>query len=324
MVFPLSPLGRSDLRISRIGFGAAQLGGHAWGKVDQLETSRAVRLAIDEGINMFDTADCYGLGRSEELLGIALAGVREQAFIATKFGVRFRNDKTVFYDNHPDWIDQSLEASLRRLDTDHIDLFQVHYWDGATPQDLLFGHLELKRDQGKIGYYGVTNMRVENPGRWPGLVSFSFEFSLAERKIEEEISRSIEDGLTFIGYGSLAQGLLSGKYKDLSNFEKDDRRLRESSRNFHGNQLPKNLKIVEEVKKASKHYPGATVSQVALAWLLRRFDRSSALVGIKTRRQLSEIVGVRDFTLSDEDFYRLEKISSLDKPVLEETCSSSV
>lgn len=306
--------------ISRIGFGAEQLGGHAWGNVDPTEASNAVRLAIERGINFFDTADCYGLGYSEELLGKALAGVRDKAIIATKFGVRFRKDKSVFYDNHPDWIDQSLEGSIRRLNTDHIDLYQVHYWDGTTPQERLFGHLEQKRAEGKIRYYGVSNMMVEDPSAWPGLITFSFGFSLIERKYEEAIAKGIGDELTFIGYGSLAQGLLTGKYNKQSRFDDNDRRRNNSYKNFQGRLFLRNLNLVEKIREISSHYAEATVAQVAIAWLLRRFDRSCALVGIKTQSQLKNIIGAAGLNLTEDDFAILDAISGPDDGSLEKQC----
>src|SRR3990167_5633663 len=149
------PLGRSGIDICRVVFGTDALGGHGWGAFDEAVSMGAVSRALDLGVNLFDTADCYGLGKSEQRLGRALRG-KHQALVASKFGVRIGADGRTFYDNSPEWLDEALDASLRRLGRDHIDLYQVHYWDKQRPLRETFEQLEEKRRSGKIRWYGVS------------------------------------------------------------------------------------------------------------------------------------------------------------------------
>lgn len=143
--------------VARLGFGCCPMGMHEWGSTDEKELIRAVHAALDEGISLFDTADIYGLGVSEEVLGKALKGRRDKAVVATKFGVR-REDGKTFYDNTPEWINQAIDFSLSRLQTDYIDLYQMHYWDGRTPLSEVFAVLGELRKAGKILAVGVTNI----------------------------------------------------------------------------------------------------------------------------------------------------------------------
>ena len=140
-------LQNSDLRVSRIGIGGCPMGGYGWGNVQEKELLDAVHAAIHEGINFFDTADTYGLGQSEITLGKAIGSHRRDVVIATKFGVRVSKEKTV-YDNSPEWIRKALESSLRRLGTDYVDLYQVHYRDGVTPISVVVEVLEELRQKG--------------------------------------------------------------------------------------------------------------------------------------------------------------------------------
>src|SRR5574344_654866 len=147
-------LKNSDLKVSRLCMGGCPMGGYGWGaNILEQELVDAVHCALDNGVNFFDTADVYGLGTSEKTLGKALKGNRNKAVIATKFGVRTSNGKTV-YDNSPKYIEQALYASLKRLDTDYIDLYQVHYRDDKTSISSVIETLEKLRDKGYIRYFG--------------------------------------------------------------------------------------------------------------------------------------------------------------------------
>ena len=308
----LVPLGRTSARVARLAFGCEQLGGYQWGAVDPHEIALAIELAIDRGITLFDTADCYGRGESERRLGRILRSKRERALISTKFGVRFTDSGSVFYDSTPEWAEQAAEQSLMRLGVDTIDLFQMHYWDHATPLDALFERLERLRELGKIRWYGITNACPDAAllAQYPGLVSFSLEFSLVERS-HELLARTLQGcGLTFLGYGSLAQGLLSGKYRSGAEFPSDDRRSRTAYRHFHGEQYRRNCRIVDEVARYAAAC-GATPAQMALAWILRQMPGSVAIVGIKNRSQLNDAIAALSLTLSDDVAAMLERVSSI-------------
>jgi aryl-alcohol dehydrogenase-like predicted oxidoreductase len=292
---------------TRLGFGCEQLGGYEWGEVDPRQIEAAIEVALERGVTLFDTADCYGRGESERRLGRVLAAHRGRAILATKFGVRFSDSRSVWYDSSPAWAQRALDESLARLNTDVIDLLQMHYWDGVTPVEQLFECLEKLRARGKIRWYGVTNHVPAQlvPQRYPGFVSASLEYSLLERRHEAAARDLAAAGLTFLAYGSLAQGMLSGKYGTGSTFAVGDRRARARYRNFHGERLVRNQRIVELLTaEASKL--GATPAQVAIAWVLHALPASVALVGFKRVEQLRDALGALQLKLSAETVATLE------------------
>jgi aryl-alcohol dehydrogenase-like predicted oxidoreductase len=309
-------LGGSPLTISRLGFGCDPMGGHAWGAVDAGEAARAIQEAVDSGVTLFDTADCYGLGESERLLGKALRGRRDKVVIASKFGVRVGAEGRAVYDNSPAWLDSALDASLGRLGTERIDLYQVHYWDGTTPIAATLDRLERKRADGKIGYYGVTNIDLAEHGIGappPGLVSFSFEYSLANRRHEQTIDRVLaRQRMTFFSWGSLGQGVLTGKYSRDHKPGEGDRRSRPTYGNFHGATFEHNLDIVDALRACGRRNGGRSPSQVAMRWILDRFDDAVVLAGIKSRAQLAENLGATDWRLDRREFAALDRLSRTD------------
>lgn len=308
----------SPLTVSRLGFGCDPIGGHGWGQVDADEAVRAIRAAVDCGITLFDTADCYGLGASERLLGTALQGRRQNVVIASKFGVRIGSDGRSYYDNSPTWLDAALDASLARLRTEQIDLYQIHYWDRATPIGAIFERLERKRGDGKIGYYGVTNIDLPDDAVDPippGLVSVSFEYSLANRQHEDRIRRAIDRlHLTFLSWGSLGQGVLTGKYDRYRKPGDGDRRSRPTYGNFHGRRFDRNLEIVDALR-ACGQVGTRSPAQLAMRWILDRFDNAVVLAGIKSRTQLRENVEIMNWRLDTQDFAMLDRLSRADELV---------
>ena len=288
------------------------MGQHGWGNTRTSDCIEAVHRALDLGIDFFDTADVYGLGVSESILGRALSNRSHSAVIASKFGVRHVEGRT-FYDNSPEQIEASLDQSLTRLRRDYIDLYQVHYWDGTTSLADVFLTLERLKEKGKIRSYGVTNIDLspfmsDLPS---GLVSFSFECSLANRKFEGLIdSLHAAAPMTFLSWGTLGQGILSGKYSQETRFAADDRRNREAYVNFHGEKLQKNLNIVEQLRKIQKNkYPRRSLAQLAIRWVLDRFPASVALVGIKRTEQLTDGAGALGWCLDEDDFLAMELVS---------------
>lgn len=306
-------LKKSDLSIPRVGFGCCPMGRHGWGVVDRKELVDAVHAALANEVNFFDTSDVYGLGESEATLGEALQGRRSEAIIATKFGVRRYPTGTTYMDNSPQWITKALEGSLRRLNTDYIDLYQIHYWDGKTPFSKIFQVLERLRKDGKIRYYGITNISRSQLGDIAvpdGLVSFSFEYSIARRESEKRISEFIaDDELGFFSWGSLGQGILSGKYDNRAQFGKDDRRARDVYVNFHGKELERNLKILSGMRAILNGYPGRSLSQLAIRWILDRIYFSAALVGIKNVAQVLNLRGAVEWHLRKHDLQVIDSLS---------------
>ena len=306
-------IAKTDLSVSSLCLGGCPLGGYGWGEVERSELIATVRTAYDNGINFFDTADTYGLGESERLIAEALGADRHNAVIATKFGVRVESGRT-FYDNSRDYVIRAAEASLERLKRDYIDVYQVHYRDGVTPLCDVIETLELLREQGKIKYYGLSNVSKDDAMELSALgsnpfVSFQNEYSLACRKNETDMRRFRDDfSMTPLTWGSLGQGILSGKYDKNCHFDKNDRRSREIYVNFHGDKLVKNLEIVEEMKKISATV-GKPVSSVAIRWILDYLTGSVVIAGAKTRAQVMQNIEASDWKLSNDEINLLERIS---------------
>lgn len=298
--------------VSRLGFGCCPMGGHGWGITDEKELIEAVHTALDYSINFFDTADIYGIGVSEKVLGRALKAKRNKAIIATKFGVRRGYDKT-FYDNSLKWIKQAVDLSLSRLQTDYIDLYQIHYWDKKTPIEEIFNILSDLQKQGKILTFGVTNIDlVEKSFVQPidKLASFSFEYSLANRIHESQINSMHEKlGPCFLSWGSLGQGILSGKYNQNTKFAENDRRRRKIYCNFHGEKLEQNLRIVNYIQSILPYYKNKTIVQIAIRWILDYIPFSIALTGIKRKEQLIENIGALNWRLNKEHLVKLCELS---------------
>ena len=305
-------LKNSDINVSRLCMGCCQLGQHGWGVVKEQDLICTVSCAVDSGINFFDTADTYGLGKSEETLAKALDDKRYGVIIATKFGVRVESGKT-YYDNSPEWIETALAGSLRRLNRDYVDLYQIHYRDNVTPLDAIIDVLEKLKEKGLIRCYGFSNAR---DGDILGLkpyagkfASMQNEYSLACRDNESILTTvASELDVTPMTWGSLGQGILTGKYDKDVIFSDDDRRNRDVYINFHGEKLLKNLNIVEAMKPiAEKHR--VSLSAVAVRFILDNLADSVILVGAKRSSQITDNIGAMNWTLEDYEINELCNVS---------------
>lgn len=286
------------------------MGGHGWGRVNDEELREAVVTALDLGVRLFDTSDVYGLGASETLLGKALRGRRDQAIIATKFGVRHENGGT-FNDTSPAWITAAAEASLCRLGVDCIDLYQMHYWDGVTPMEQIVAALESLRTAGKIRAYGVTNYDPRLPKMSVGgghLTSYSYHYSLVHRQ-HENLIRAVQQqsDLLFMSWGSLGQGVLSGNYRSLAQLDPTDRRRRDVYENFHGEKFAAIQVVLEELKSIAADEDIPSVSQIALRWIVDQVPRAIPLVGIKRPAQILDAAGILRFKLDSAICARIER-----------------
>ncbi|MFA7192979.1 MAG: aldo/keto reductase [Bacilli bacterium] len=307
----------TDLKVSRICFGGCPMGGYGWGETHKNDFIEAIRYALDIGMNFFDTADTYGLGESEKILGEAIKGRREEVVIATKFGVRRDESGHTFYDNSPEWIKEALENSLRRLGTDYVDLYYIHFLDHKTPLSLVVETLEQLQKEGKIRYYGLSNVKkedLEDIKRSKGkFVSIQDEYSLLTRKNEEDLLfYQKELNMTPMTWGSLSQGLLAGKITKETVFGKDDRRSRDIYINFHGEKFERNLLIVEDLRKMAQNYK-VPISSVAIRFTLDNLKNSVALVGVKNISQLKENIQAYTFRLNKKDLAYLNKILENEK-----------
>lgn len=306
-------LQNTDLRVSRFCMGGCPMGGYGWGSVQESELLDAIHAALDAGVNFFDTADTYGLGQSERTLAKGLGSRRRDVVIESKFGVRVGGGKTI-YDNSPEYIQQALEESLRRLNTDYIDVYLIHYRDGKTPIADVVGKLEELKAAGKLRYYGLSNIHGDGleellpyAGRF---ACCQDELSLACRKNEDDL-RAVQSRLraTPMTWGSLGQGILTGKYnRENVCFGADDRRSREIYVNFHGEKLEQNLRIVEALKKIAANRE-KSVAACAIRWILDTLPESVVIAGVKRPAQLSANVEAMGWTLNEEELRELNEVS---------------
>ena len=305
-------LRHSDLRVSRLCVGGCPMGGYGWGDVQEQELLDAIHTAVDAGVNFFDTADTYGLGQSERTLAKALGPRRRDVVIQTKFGVR-AGDGPTRHDNSPAYIRQALEASLRRLNTDYIDIYVMHYWDGVTPPAEIAGTLIDAQKAGKIRYFGLSNVPEAHIADWlpwrEHIVGVQYEFSLACRSHEAAFSAAAETlGLNPLTWGSLGQGILTGKYDASSTFGSDDRRSREIYVNFHGEKLLQNLRIVDKLREIAAQ-TGKSVPACAIRFILDHLPESVVIAGVKRPAQLLSNLEALDWSLDADALQALDRLS---------------
>ena len=297
-----SNLGSSELKVSRVGFGCWAIGGHGYGPVDDRESMAAVRKALDLGINLFDTADVYGFGHSEEVLAAALGTRRKDVVVATKFGVKWDVQGKITYDVSPARVLEAVEDSLRRLRLECIPLYQIHWPDGKTPISATLEALMRCRDAGKIRYIGCSNFP-------PGLIreahaihpmaSVQAPYNILDHSIEPGILPTCQElGLSLLAHSPLAQGLLTGKFGTGARFHSDD--IRSTSIYFQEDQYETNLKMASRVKDLAVRY-GKTEAQVAIRWILDSCEIACAIPGAKSLEQIENNAGAMDWKLSPDD-----------------------
>lgn len=288
-------LGQSDLNCSVIGLGTWGMAGSFWGKVDDDQSIATIRAGLEAGINLIDTAPVYGDGHSEEVVGKALEGLkREDIVLATKCG-RFTCET--------EKIRQELETSLKRLKTDYIDLYQVHWPDDKVPFEETFGELENMRKQGKIRYIGVSNFSVEQTeeaSKYCQIVSTQPQYSLLVRDIEKDIlPYCVEKNIGILSYGSIGAGALTGKFKEKPVFKEDDERA--SFYTFFQEQnWPKTKQMIDTLEEIAASHGKPTV-HAAINWVLKQKGISVALVGARTPEQVRMNAQAADWELTDEE-----------------------
>jgi len=305
-------LNNSDLKVSRLCMGGCPMGGYGWGDTQEKDFLDAINVAIDNGLNFFDTSDTYGLGQSEITLGKGLGNRRKDVIIQTKFGVRYGDGKST-YDNSPAYIQEALEKSLKNLNTDYVDIYVIHYRDGKTPIEEVVGKLEELKKQGKIRYFGLSNYHGEEVKELipfkDKFVCCQDEYSLACRKNEQDLlCLRDEFGLTPLTWGSLGQGILTGKYNKDSCFASNDRRSREIYVNFHGDKLLRNLEIVDVMTPIAEAH-GVSLAAVAIRFIMDYLKDSVVLVGAKRPSQILGNLEAVDWNLTAEEIALLNGVS---------------
>ena len=314
-------LNHSDLTVSRFCMGGCPMGGFDWGETNQQDFIKAIHTALAEGVTFFDTADTYGLGQSEKTLAKGLGCHRKDVVIQTKFGVRAGNGKTVI-DNSPEWIREALDRSLKRLNTDYIDLYVVHYWDRITPPEAIIDELERQKAAGKIRYFGLSNVKSsELPQCVPykgQFVTAQHEFSLCCRDREGEIRlMEAEMDTTPMTWGSLGQGMLTGKYDETVTFPDNDRRRKEVYVNFHGDKLKRNLRIVKTLRRVAMNH-NVSCAAAAIRFIIDYMPTAIPITGIKNAEQMRANLQSMGWHLSPEEIRLLNDASLAGEPESEE------
>jgi len=300
----------TSLSISRVGLGTWAIGGWMWGGTDEAESIRTIGAAIDSGVNLIDTAPAYGFGRSEEIVGRAIAdgGLRSRVVIATKAGLEWQNGQ-VFRNAGRDRILAEVDASLRRLQTDYIDIYQVHWPDPLVPIEETAAAMQLLFDQGKIRAIGVSNFsvaQIERFRRVAELHTVQPPYNLFEREIENQLLPYCrQSGLTTLTYGALCRGLLSGRLEEAAHFAGDDLRL--SDPKFRQPRFVQYLAAVRELDRFAKARYGRRVIHLAVRWLLDQ-GATTALWGARHPGQLQPIDEVFGWSLDAAAKAEIERI----------------
>lgn len=310
--------GTTELEVSNICFGTWAFGGD-WGSVEVEDSKAAIRRARDLGINFFDTAQAYGFGAAEQVLGQALseeiATEREQLVLATKGGLRLE-EGNLLRDASPEWLREGLEQSLRNLGTDYIDIYQVHWPDPNTPFAQTAAALDEFVRQGKVRYVGVSNFdeaQMSEFERTRKIDSLQPPYHLFRREIEESVLSYCRDqGIGVFCYGPLAHGLLSGKLTPQWQFDSDD--WRAGSKLFTGSTFQQTLERVDAIRQLA-HRSGYTVPQLAVAWTLVNPAVDASIVGARNPGQIEETAPASEIDLDSDTRAELERIAAPLEPV---------
>jgi aryl-alcohol dehydrogenase-like predicted oxidoreductase len=287
-------IGKSGPTTSRIGLGTWAIGGWMWGGTDEAQSIATIRSAVERGITLIDTAPAYGFGRSEEIVGKALAegSLRDKVQIATKVGLAWKDGK-VFRDSRPARIRKEIEDSLRRLRTDYIDLYQVHWPDLETPIAETARTLADLRRQGKIRAIGVSNYSPAQMDAFRAVASLDAvqpPYNLFEREIDGDVlPYAKHTALTVLSYGALCRGLLSGRMTADTKFDGDD--LRKVDPKFQGQRFRQYLAAVDQLKKLAQERFGKSVLALAVRWVLDQ-GPTIALWGARNPSQMDPIAEI--------------------------------
>jgi aryl-alcohol dehydrogenase-like predicted oxidoreductase len=302
----------AQLRVSRVALGTWAMGGWMWGGTDERESVATVRAALDQGINLIDTAPVYGFGVSEQIVGKALgaAGLRSHAVIATKVGLEWR-DGNVYRNATRNRIMREIDESLRRLRTDYIDIYQVHWPDPLAPVEETAEAMRTLYDQGKIRAIGVSNFSVEEMERFRRVAPLHVlqsPYNLFERTIEAEILPYCRaNNIATLGYGALCRGLLSGRMRADTTFEGDD--LRRLDPKFQPPRYEQYLRAVGQLDRVARAVFHRHVIQLAVRWMLDQ-GISVALWGARHPDQLQAALPVAGWSVDAKTRARIDRILS--------------
>jgi aryl-alcohol dehydrogenase-like predicted oxidoreductase len=302
--------GEDGPQFTRIGMGCWAVGGHGWGKVNDDDSIKAVRHAFERGVTFFDTADCYGFGKSERVLRQALGKNLKSLFVASKGGVRWDEQLRVWNDSSPAYLRTAVEESLRRLGIERVPLYYLHKPDDRTPIQEMMGALLRLRAEGKIGEIGIANFSVSQAVEALEVApvrAVQVQFNLLQRERGVELASLCHRcGVLLVAWGALADGLLTGKFNRWSTFGEDDHR--NSLPSFKGEKFLKNLQCVAALQAVAQRRR-VSLSQLALRWVMDTFTWACPLFGAKTAAQVEENLGAEGWKLSQEEMTLIDELS---------------
>ena len=310
----LRTLGNSDMQLTPIGFGAWAVGGgdwqYSWGPQEDSESIAAIHRALDLGINWIDTAAVYGLGHSEEVVARALKGSSHKPYVFTKCSLRWRDDRTIYNSLKADSVAEELEDSLRRLNVETIDLYQVHWPNPETEIEEGWEALARLQRQGKIRWIGVSNFNAEQMKRAQKIApvtSLQPPYSMLRRAIEEQVLPYAQSSnIGVINYSPMVSGLLTGKMSAarVAAMPADDWRRRAVE--FNEPRLSRNLRLVDLLREIGSGH-GVTPGVVAIAWTLHHPAITAAIVGGRSPRQVEETAAALEFRLGEGEYGRINE-----------------
>jgi len=303
------PLGKSDLMVSSVCLGTWAIGGMGWGEVNDRDSIAAIRKALDVGMTFIDTAHIYGKGHSEEIVGEALEGRRQEAIICTKVLTHWNEKDETWADCSYDGIMRAVQAALKRLRTDYIDVYLIHNFDPNTPISESMRAMETLLQEGVVRAVGVSWYNLEQlkeAQRCLPLHAVQYPLSMIRRRVIAPILPFCrENDIGVMAFAPLAKGLLTGKFDANATFPEDDNRSQNP--NFQGEAFRARLAAVEALKPIAERY-GKTLAQLAIAWDLSQPGVTTALAGAKRPEQVEENAGGAGWQISQEDLDEIERI----------------
>jgi aryl-alcohol dehydrogenase-like predicted oxidoreductase len=300
-------LGPNGPEVSAIGLGCMGMSAF-YGSHDDEESTRTIHRALELGCNFLDTSDMYGPHTNEELVGRAIAGSRDEVFLATKFGIKITpgDPPKREINGRPEYVREAVHGSLERLRTDHIDLYYQHRVDPRTPIEETVGAMANLVQEGKVRHIGLSEASAETIRRAHAvhpIAAVQTEYSLWTRDLEAEILPTLEElGIGLVAYSPLGRGFLSGRFSSPDELDEGD--FRRYGPRFTGENLQHNLQLAERVKELAEE-KGVTPGQLALAWVLHRWEHIVPIPGTKRVSYLEENLAAADIELSDEEVERI-------------------